>query len=362
MENTTKQPTERPEDRAFGVETVKPIFGKKGFGNLLKLYLYRVLHDKLAYAILIIIFALAFIVILFGWNDNETAKQTAIQNGTQVDLTFSISMISLSCFSTPNTIVSTLSAFNNLVTQANRSNVYQTIFNSTLTIGFVSLIYISAFFGREWHNRTLRNQILSGHSRFQIFLASFAATAIWCLVGVAIWEIVVWGFGSALGIPAFLTGQYGSYKDASFYSYGGTLALSFFMELLIYLTYAAIALSWVYIIGNSWGALGLFVATIFAFDIFYAIIYGVGVSHSNTYYKFMECLFPYQNSAYLSCNPDTTAEYVAVSNGSGGKYFKLQAVYDRTLILAIKTICSSVVLIGGMGGLGYLAFYKKDLK
>jgi hypothetical protein len=361
MENTTKRPTERPEDRAFGVETVKPTFGKKGFGNLLKMYFYRLTHDKIAYAILIIIFAMALIAVLFGWDQNEQAKRTAQLNGTEVQYQFSLSMIALSCFSTPNQIVSTLFMVNLVSVTDGFQSLIQSVFNTILPIGFISLIYISSFFGREWHNRTLRNQILSGHSRFQIYLASFVATLLWCLAGTIIWQIVVWGLGGALQVPAFLKGQFYSDAYGTNYSYPGIMAISFFMEMLIYVTFAMIALSWVYIIGNSWGALGLFAATIFAFDVFFSIIFGIGRNHNNTYFQFMECLLPYQNAAFLNYDVDIAAKYV-VQTSEYGNSFTLKAEYGRALPLILKTVFSSIILVGGFGGLGYLAFYKKDLK
>ena len=350
------QNMERPEDRAFGVETVKPVFGKKSFFNLLHLYFYRLTHEKIAYVILGLTLLGAFLTVFVGWETNQQLIKAAQESGKQASLSFSLSMVSMSCFALPSSLASMFYLANFLIISP--SSTGSSIIGSFFSIGTVSLLYICFFFGREWHNRTFRNQILSGHGRLGIFSAGVISALVWALVCVAIWQIGIWGLGLAMKVPAFLPGQYGTVD-----SYGALFATCFFLTLLVFLTYAIVSVSWVYIIPSSWGAFGLLAASFVLNNLILTITLSLGTANGNTYYKFAECLVSYQYLSAMNCNIDKAAQYEFVENPyTGESSLQLVLVKGRATVNIIKTIASSLVISGAMYGFGVLVFTKRDLK
>jgi hypothetical protein len=130
------------------------------------------------------------------------------------------------------------------------------------------------------------------------------------------------------------------------------------MDLLIYLTFTVVACAWCFIIPNSWGAVGLLYATFELINVVAVIVFAIGTVNFNSYYRLQEWFSPYQLSMYSSYIADRYYDFkftenngwsFVIGNGRGG-------------MLALKTVVTSLLLMGGMGYLGGLAFSKRDLK
>jgi len=228
---------------------------------------------------------------------------------------------------------------------------------------FYILLTIAFFVGKDWKNRTFRNQILAGHGRIRIYLTAQMTAILISLGGILLWQIILWGLGSLLRIPAFLENQfvYTTAQGKASYDPAANFCLSFFMELLIFLALTVIACAWSFIIPNSWGALGLLYATFVLFNIISTILFGVSEFNYNTYYQLQEWLFPYQLGIYSNFRGDLYPQFVYGDSNGYGSWS--QVVYSgRTTALALKTTATALIGIGGMGYLGALSFVKRDLK
>lgn len=342
MENTTITPESHP----FGAEHVKAKQHPTTFLDLWKMYLYRLYHTKWIYVLSGIMTLAAIIVLIVYSIGNAQFLKAYIENhngsSTGYVPPFSLSSAALWCFNVPGA-----------------SAGGDAIFNVSIPMGFVILLTICFFIGKDWQNRTFRNQILAGHGRWEIYLAAQLTALLISLAMIAIWESVIWGLGSALQIPAFLPGQFDQSVGGQNVAYDVTkvFCISFFMNLLIFISTSVIACAWSFIIPNSWGSLGLLYATFEVLAVIFVIIYVAGSFSGVSYYYVEEFLLPYQAGKFASFNPDTYTTY-AYENGNWTSVNHA----GRSTVLILITCATSLLWIGGMGYLGGLAFQKKDLK
>ena len=342
MENTALTPESRP----FGEEHVKAKQHPTTFLDLWKMYLYRLYHTKWIYVLSGIMTLAAVIVVVVYSVGNAQFLKLYIENhggsSTGFVPSFALSSAALWCFNVPGSTSSGTA-----------------ILNTSLPIGFVILLTICFFIGKDWQNRTFRNQILAGHGRWEIYFAAQLTSLLISLAMVAIWESVIWGLGSALQIPAFLPGQFDQVVAGKTVAYDVTkvFCVCFFMDLLIFISTSVIACAWSFIIPNSWGSLGLLYAFFEALALIFIIFYVAGAFNGASYYYVEEFLLPYQAGKFASFDPDTFITYVFESG-----YWQNVNNAGRSTILVIITCATSLAWIGGMGYLGGLAFQKKDLK
>lgn len=327
--------------------------------DLLKMYFYRLYHSKMLYVIYGVVALIAIIAIIILFEINAQVKKSAIETGTTYNPSASISQLALWCFSIP---LQSLSA-TTLLTAISYQKLFTMAATSYFPIGFLALFVIAFFVGKDWRNRTFRNQILAGHSRLEIYLCAQIITLVIALGLVAVWELTLWVFGLAFQIPAFVDGQF----DYTLTSSGikvisnttGVFLLCFFMSLLIYIAVSVVACAWAFIIPNSWGAVGLLYATLQLLNLVAVIVTAASSINFNTYYQLQEWLLPYQLSLFTDYIPDVRGGYFYIKNAN---YWQLLVYNGRAGWLSLKTVISSLVLMGGMGYLGGLAFSKRDLK
>lgn len=332
--------------------------------DLLKMYFYRLLHSKMVYVIYGIVVLVAIIAVIVLFENNAQQAKLATENGTTYTPVASLSQIALWCFSVP--LLSATAS--NIILEAKLTSVFSMAVTAYFPIGFLALFVIAFFVGKDWRNRTFRNQILAGHSRLEIYLCAQIVSLVIALGLVAVWELTLWAFGSAMRVPAFLEGQFNyTLSDGTkvVSNTTGVFVLSFFMCLILYIVTSVLACSWCFIIPNSWGAIGLLYATFQLFNLVSVIVYAAASINYNTYYLFQEWLMPYQMGLYSNYFSDLYGQYRYV-NSSGSSYsssgWRLEIYNGRAGLLALKTVVSSLVLMGGMGYLGGLAFMKRDLK
>jgi hypothetical protein len=338
-----------PENQPFGQERVKAKRHTTSFLDLWKMYLYRLYHTKFLYILSGILFLVAVIVVIFMAEGNAQILKNYIEaRGSSDGFTpsFSLSQAALWCFSVPTGSLDVGSS---------------SIFSVNVNVGFVVLILIVFYVGKDWQNRTFRNQILAGHGRWEIYLAAQLTSLLVALGLVSLWESVIWGLGSALQVPAFIPGQFDIRIDASTtiaYDVTKVFTISFFMELLLFLSFTVITCAWCFIIPNSWGSLGLLYGTFFVITMLGYILSGVEAFNNQSYYFVQEFLFPYQVTRFSSFSPDIYTTYEFIENEG----WNVITHTGRTGILCLVTGFTSLFWIGGMGYLGGLAFQKKDLK
>lgn len=304
------------------------------FSRLLKMYFYRLVHEKAFWIVFGIISTIGIITALI------LGETDAASRGKGYGDVFSLTQFAI--------MGTNFGMYSTYQTKGSQDGI-----NTPILLGFIAVIVVSFFIGREWHNRTFRNQILSGFSRGKIFGASVIVSLAIALANLAAFELFFWLLGLALGVPVFLPNA----TIPGFSNTGAAFAIAFFMCLLIYLVFAVIACSWAFIIPNSWGALGLLYATIAFFSLLSLIVLFIESANRDTYYQFSEWLLPYQYSAFSLLSFD---DAVKIDLSSG--YYQTVLVSGRAGALIAKTVISCLVLGGGMGFLGFLSFTKRDLK
>lgn len=339
--------TPEKEEHPFFREKVMAKQHPATFLDLWKMYLYRLYHTKMIYVIGGLLILGALITVIVMAESNAQSLKTYKENyGTENGFVpfFSLSMAALWCFGVPAS-----------------SSAGSSGSSTNFPLGFLVLLTICFYIGKDWQNRTFRNQILAGHSRWEMYLAAQLTSLLIAFGGIVIWETVLWGLGSALRIPAFLPRQFNVVVAGKEVSYDLTkvFCLSFFMELLMFLSTAVVACSWAFIIPNSWGALGLLYATFALLNITSGILYLAGYFNGNSYFFIQEFLLSYQYGRFSSYAPDIYMQYVY--NRNSGVWVATN-FNGRSWILMGETIATSLIFIGGMGYLGGLAFQKKDLK
>ena len=325
--------------------------------DLFKMYIYRLLHSKMIFVLYAIVALIALIAVGVMFQMNAQAAKRATELGIPYVPQASISQIALWCFSIPLASLS--------VTSLSAGSLISAIATSSFPLGVLSVIAIAFFIGKDWRNRTFRNQILAGHSRFEIYMTAMIVSLIIALGFVVVWEFTLWVFGLAFQLPAFIDGQFDYVLTSSntqvVANAPAVFALSFFMSLLIYLVVAVVACAWCFIIPNSWGAIGLLYATAQLFNFVALVVFLTSQANNCTYYQFEEWLTPYQLGLFTSFIPDLRGGYVFVDQG-GYSYWRMLTYGGRVGFVCLKTVISSLVLAGGMGYLGCLAFAKRDLK
>ena len=308
--------------------------------RLLKLYYYRLKKETSFWVIFGLIggagLLLGIIVgAYYGAMGENERKWIDLASFTLVGFTTSSSLASLtSAFSTANIVA------------------------SSMAVGFWGLIVITLFIGREWKERTFRNQILAGNSRVKIYFSSYIVTISIALANLLVFIIAFLLGGSLFGVPYF-----SAYYIENIAGYVGTYWASFFMLLLVYLMFASAATSWSYIIPNSWGALGLFYASIVFITIVGTIVTVLGERNHMPVYLFMNFLPDYQTARLTAMSFDTAVTGYAKEVSPYGYITYTSVVTEgHATSFVLTTVFSNLFYIALMDFLGCLSFVKRDLK
>lgn len=112
-------------------------------------------------------------------------------------------MLALSAY----TIIDNGITIKNFADENNAENLNSVYFNLLPMIIFVYSVFISLFIGTEYSDGTIRNKIVIGHSRLNIYLANY----ITCFLGAMI-ILAAMLIGNAFGVPYFGYWQ-GGIKD-----------------------------------------------------------------------------------------------------------------------------------------------------
>ena len=313
--------------------------------RLLKLYFYRLLHEK-AFWIIFGILGLAGIVT--GWVVGSAYVRSLDSHSYSLFDTYGLGYYTVMGLSF-NFSASSLATIVNGGIPA--------IVGAYLQLGFWGLIVITLFVGREWKEKTFRNQILAGQSRLSIYLSSLIVCLVIAVANLLVFEALMLVTGSLFGTPFFTANELSHTANLV-----GKFAISITLLFLIYLMMACAATSWSYIIPNSWGALGLFYASCLALLISVIVVDDFAQSHLLPLYLLENFLPGYQAAKLMVFDYDTAVtSYVDVG---GGQYVYYQAVSTagHAVPFILTTIFSNLLYAAGMTFLGCLSFIKRDLK
>lgn len=282
-------------------------------GSLIKMYLYRAVHD---WAVRVLWIVSAIVVI------GEVAFMAEIN-------------------------IQLLNRGQEAVYSLAQISIMNADFSSNIAL--FSLAIVIFFFAREWKDGTFRNQILAGKSRTQIFLAANITSLVIVFSELFLTQFIIWTLGSAIQMKAFVGSEL-----------IGPYLVSLLMLCIIGAAYSVIATSFAFMIKNGWGAFGLVFALFLFFNIIVGITQLLQSLNSSGYYAFLECFFPYQISKFASSgfSFDTASSFEKIGEG----VFQPTTVTGRSTPLVIKTILFSILFGGGFGFLGGYVFNKTDIK
>lgn len=106
-------------------------------------------------------------------------------------------------------------------------------FNTAPYIGIICSVIISLFLGAEYSNGTIRNKLITGHTKDSIYLSNLA-------VSTAVAETVslFWAFGGLVGIPHFglwqkTAAEVAAYFSVIFFSSAAIAAILTFISTMI---------------------------------------------------------------------------------------------------------------------------------
>jgi hypothetical protein len=315
--------------------------------RLLKLYYYRSIHEK---SVLIFLLIIGFLGLLIGINVGNNYAQNIRAGMSSGDIP-GIADLTLVGFSTGL-------SFNLSVFSGNylSSNFYVVAAVSNyLQIGLWSLIVITLFIGREWRERTFRNQILAGESRIAIYLSSLVVSATIGLINLIAFIGLFMIGASLFGVPFFLPSES---------SLVGAWWVAFFLCLLIFLTFITGAVCFSYLIPNSWGALGVFVGGSAFISLFTLAIDAACFNTGTVCYLFENFLTPYQYSRLSTLTYDSAiSSYTTIVNQYSGNttyHPVISAGHSTSFILT--TVFSNLFYMAAATFFGALSFVKRDLK
>ena len=105
----------------------------------------------------------------------------------------------LTAFSIGLALLMVYAKYNDMRNYGDTIEAEQLMLNYATIIGVVISIFTSLFLGVEYSDGVIRNKIIVGHKRIQIYLSNFVITTATSLFSYVVFIIVV----SFLGIPLF---------------------------------------------------------------------------------------------------------------------------------------------------------------
>lgn len=272
--------------------------------QLLKADLRRFFKDKLFLVSLIVIGIFAIITPLLFKLIASISINSDIFVGTELDINefFNAKSLSLNCF------------------------------NLSSDVGFILTIFLTILICKDFSYGTIRNKVVSGHTRHNIYLSSLITSIIFLVALILGYYLL--NLGVSLCLFPFANGDLSS-KEIGIY------IVSILLELLIYIAVASFINMLVFIFKSPVLPIVIFLGLIFLASIL-VMVNSFMVDESAATYKFITWLIKIvpslQSSSLLSFNESTT----------------FKDIYP--------ILVSNVIYIGGSIPLGILIFNKSDLK
>lgn len=198
-------------------------------------------------------------------------------------------------------------------------------------VGFIIPIFLAILLSREFSYGTIRNKVVGGHKKYQIYLSSLLTSIIFVLAVELVYFLINFGISSCFF--KFAVGEVTSKVIGVFIG-------SIFLDLFIYVTVVSVLQMLVYSFKKVAIPLAIYFAVVFLSSI---LVVGVfAPDESKLAYKivyFLMKIFP-------SIQVSTIAGF--------GESTTFKEVWPILL--------SNTIYIGGFTGLGIMIFNKSDLK
>ncbi len=178
------------------------------------------------------------------------------------------------------------------------------------------------FLTREFHDGTIRNMILSGKKRIDIYLSAVIVAFVICYLNVVIDEAFIWSFGSLFGLS---TGLSDAAAVGRFFS---SLGIFFILSLM----FVAIAAGLCFLMPNAFGSFGIylgFVLLLALVFVLFSTVFSSLASNGNLsasfFQTFQESMTAYQIT-YLEGYPSALDVAVTARFGYVALWASLEAV------------------------------------
>ena len=202
--------------------------------------------------------------------------------------------------------------------------------------GLIAPIMIILILCKDFNHGTIRNKIIGGYSRLEIFASMFCVFAIVMVVLIVAHALLTLGLSMAL------------FPDAKLEMDGKYFAQSLYFVLLVYLFLAAF-LAWMWASMKNTGlVIVTYVGAVFGLTMLSTVFVGVEslLSAKEIYPNLQKALEIFQN-----CNLFYSSGLIGIG---------MDMEYTKREVLCY--ILSPIVCGGGLLTLGFLSFKKRDLK
>jgi|GEM_PF-2814470 hypothetical protein len=188
------------------------------------------------------------------------------------------------------------------MTKNSANDIGNVLVISTQSFSALSFTNLPALFGpaicfffltREFHDGTIRNMILSGKKRVDIYLSAVIVAFVICYLNVLVDEAFIWSFGSLFGLSSGLS-------DAAAV---GRFLSSMGIFFVISLMYVSVAVSLCFLVPNAFGSFGIFIGFTLGLALLYSLISLVlpllvtnNIMSSGAYQVIQESMTTYQTT------------------------------------------------------------------
>jgi hypothetical protein len=224
-------------------------------------------------------------------------------------------------------------------------------------IGIIGLFAASSFVSKEWRYHTIRNSILAGKSRIEIYFSLLVMTLGIALSLILAYQIVYWLVGACFQVPFATANELESDPQFSLH-----FVFSFFSELFIYLMLVIMATAWGFIVQNPWGALGCFFGALLFFYIISIILSFVEALNGANLNALLDFFPAIQVSKFGSHSWATLDSWVIYEKVEGAYGFSQSLETGHLVTTSVISYVSELCYASGLTALGILAFTKRDLK
>jgi hypothetical protein len=228
---------------------------------------------------------------------------------------------------------------------------------ASFPIGVIGIFAASSFVSKEWRYHTIRNSILSGKSRLEIYFSLLLMALGIAFSLILAYQIIYWLVGACFQVP-FVT----SFELSNDPSFSLHFFYAFMTEFFIYMMLVVMATAWGFIIQNPWGALGCFFGALLFFyilNLILALVEALNGVNLNMLLDFLPNQQVVKFASHSWSAIDSWTLYVKSESGYG---FTSTEEVGHVVSTSITAYLSELVYAGGLTALGIVAFWKRDLK
>ena len=221
-------------------------------------------------------------------------------------------------------------------------------FHFAISIGIFCAVFSSMFFGTEYSDGTIRNKVIVGHTKTNIYIASLVTT-----ITATLLMVLVWMIGASVAIPILGTWEMGI----------SNLVVYVLIIIMLAVAFAAICTLVNMLSANKAFTVAISVLLIMALLIFASMIYsGLGETEMTSNVQFtangMQMSEPTPNPNYIGGEMRKIYEFLLdfLPTGQGLTVWQVEVGHPIRMILSSAAITFLTTLSG------IFVFKKKNLK